>query len=327
MPIPALDVDLAKPPHERWRGLARHATEARSLLASHLSDLGSIADQRELLVAYRDAVVEPEYAEELQAIAAILDVPEPDVLLANFYYDALKVALGCTAFAVESSAGPLHGRNLDWASPGRQLARSTLVLNYHHDGELRYRVIGWPGHIGALSGLRPGAFSITLNAVLSADEPQILPPVSLLLRTVLAEATDFTTALSRLEHAPIASDCLLLVAGARPREMAVVERTPTRAAVRTSTEGLLVVTNDYRNLQVAGASAAGTPAAGAAAPLAETSCGRFDGVTELLRARTPESPDDCRRILGDPGVRMNMTMQSMAFRAATAELTVWTPEG
>jgi hypothetical protein len=224
------------------------------------------------------------------------------VLLANFYYDALKVVLGCTAFAVDTPDGPLHGRNLDWGTRDHLLARCTLVLDYRHGDALAYRVVGWPGYIGALSGVRPGAFAVTLNAVLSDDPPAFLPPVTLLLRSVLAGAADFVSAVARLEAAPIASDCLLLVTGVNPGEMVVIERSPTRAARRGPEAGVLVVTNDYRCLPVASGGVPSVPdAPRVASTLATTSCGRFDDV------------------------RMSITMQSMAFRARTGEHMVRLP--
>jgi len=50
-----------------------------------------------------------------------------DVALGNCYYDALKVVLGCTAFAVDTGDEILHARNLDWWTENAALARYTTV--------------------------------------------------------------------------------------------------------------------------------------------------------------------------------------------------------
>ncbi len=48
-----------------------------------------------------------------------------------------------------------------------------------------------PGFVGVFSGVAPGRFAVTLNAVLSAEPPQPATPVVLLLRTVLEHAQTF----------------------------------------------------------------------------------------------------------------------------------------
>src|SRR5262245_26832517 len=113
MAVPELTVDLAKPPRERWTGLAAYRRGARELMSHYVAELGAAVSLRGLLEEYRESFVQPEYIEELRSVAEILDMPELDVLLANLYYDALKVVLGCTAFAVETARGILHARNLD----------------------------------------------------------------------------------------------------------------------------------------------------------------------------------------------------------------------
>ena len=52
-----------------------------------------------------------------------------------------------------------------------------------------------------------------------------------------------------LSDTPTASDSLLLVTGIGTGEMAVIERTPSRAEVRFGAKGYIVVTNDYRKIQ------------------------------------------------------------------------------
>ncbi len=57
---------------------------------------------------------------------------------------------------------------------------------------IRLVVVGRrPGFVGVFSGVAPGRFAVTLNAVLSAEPPQPATPVVLLLRTVLEHAQTF----------------------------------------------------------------------------------------------------------------------------------------
>ena len=172
MTLPTFHVDLDKPPEERWRGIEAHKQAAEDLLSYYVRDLGGLDQFGDLLMEYRDAYVPPQYAREMRALAELLGRPEPEVLLSNLYYDALKHILGCTAFAVDTDDGPLHARNLDWGTVNEMLSKHTLLVEYARSGKQHFVVAGWPGYAGALSGVAPGRFAVTLNAVLSDDPPR-----------------------------------------------------------------------------------------------------------------------------------------------------------
>jgi hypothetical protein len=233
------------------------------------------------------------------------------VLLSNLYYDALKVVLmACTAFAVDTPEGPLHARNLDWSTQADALARHTRLVRLSRGGRLRATLVGWPGFTGCFSGVAPGRFAVTLNAVLSDDLPQLAASIVYTLRELLEEAASFREAVDELARRPIATDALLLVTGIAPGEMAVIERTPTRAAVRGPQNGVLVVTNDYRDLPIW---SAGRPALGAG--LAATACGRFDRACELVRPGRVQDVSAAMAVLRDPQVVLGITVQHMVLRA------------
>jgi hypothetical protein len=319
MAIPELHIDLDQAPEERWSGLRDYAAPARELIAYYVADLGGIEQFGDMLLAYRDAVVSDEYANEVRGIAKAIGVSEPEALLANLYYDAIKQLFCCTAFAVDTDEGPLHARNLDWGTIDQLLSRHTLIINFRRRGEVLYRAVSWPGFAGVLSGMAPGRFAVTLNAVLSEEPPQLAPPVAFLIREVLENAPGFDEAVEMLASATIPSDCLLLVTGPNSGQMAVIERAPTRHALRKPENGFIIVTNDFRRL-AADESGAGI------SELARTSCGRFDRVAELLARQRPTTPAECFDVLGDPRVRMNITMQSMVMLSQSGHLAVRRPE-
>jgi hypothetical protein len=152
---------------------------------------------------------------------------------------------------------------------------------------------------------------VTLNAVLSLDPPQLGVPVELLLRTALEEARSFDEALVFLSESPIPCDCLLLLTGAKPGQLVVIERTPSRHAIRGPQAGYVCVTNGYQQLEAELGSAP--------TGLLATWCQRFQRVEALINNRRPRNPEDCFRYLSDSQVRMQMTVQQMVFRAATGE--------
>jgi len=315
---PRFQVDLDRPAELRWDGIEAFRHQAGQLLDYYVRDLGGLDEFGDLLSAYRDAFVAPAHVAEMRALARRLGRTEGEILLCNLYYDALKHVLGCTAFAIDTDDGPLHARNLDWDTANGMLGRFTLMTEYRRGGAVHFVVVGWPGYAGALSGVAPGRFAVSLNAVLSAEPAALAPPVTFLIRDVLDTARDFEEAVSRLSNTPVTSDSLLLVTGTRRGEMVVIERSPTRAAVRGAEAGLVAVTNDYRAL----ASEAG---ARVDHELADTSCDRFDRAVALARARRPASPADCLAILADGRVRMNITVQSMVLSASSGLAEVRIP--
>ncbi|MEM8969758.1 MAG: carcinine hydrolase/isopenicillin-N N-acyltransferase family protein, partial [Bacteroidota bacterium] len=171
--------------------------------------------------------------------------------------------------------------------------------------------IGWVGFIGALSGIKPGKFSLTLNAVLSNDSPEIALPISFLLRDILDGVDSFNEARKQLEHTVIASDCLLLLSGINSNEMVVIERTPRRFASQESKSGFIIVTNDYKELE-------NNPTNESV--LQSTSCGRYNRVEEMLKEDAPTNLRECFTILKDKKIMMGITVQQMVFNNKTGEI-------
>ena len=223
----------------------------------------------------------------------------------------------CTAFAVETPGGILHARNLDWWTENSALVRHTAICHFVGAPAGPFTTVGWPGFIGAFSGIAPGRFAVTLNAVLSLDPPQPALPVELLLRTALEEARSFEQARALLSQTPIPCDCLLLLTGTSPEELVVIERTPARHALRVPRAGQIAVTNGYLQLD---AGIGSTPSA-----LLSSTCQRLDRVEKLLENRRPLNQDECLQYLNDPEIRMDMTVQQMVFCAAAGEHWIGAP--
>src|SRR5262249_22055077 len=102
----------------------------------------------------------------------------------------------------------------------------------------------------------------------------------------------------------------------RVDELCVIERTSTRHAIREPEDGIVVVTNDYRELDAVAA---------ATTVLAEPACGRFERALARARAERPEDDRAAFSILRDPGVQMQMTVQQMVLHAASGRIAVQAP--
>jgi Acyl-coenzyme A:6-aminopenicillanic acid acyl-transferase len=307
-----MQVDLTMPATLRWDLSGAEETAARGLLAVYQRDLGLPAP---LVAELSRPTVRADYWAEMEGIALRAGIPIEEVVCGNLYYDALKAVLvGCTAFAVDTPTGPLHARNLDWWSENDSLRRNTIQTKFVGAPVGEFTTVGWPGFVGALSGIAPYRFAITLNAVISDEPLQVATPVVFALRQVLEEADCFESALRTLRTISLASDSLLLLTGVHRREMAVIERTPTRAEVRFAENGCIFVTNDYRKIH--------TGLRSFESELQSTTCGRYDRISDLVASRVPRDVTGCLNYLNDPAVRMGITVQQMVFHAATGTCLV-----
>src|SRR5215469_15114520 len=129
------------------------------------------------------------YVAEIEAIAATLGFP--GVWLLNGSYE-----WGCTALAREEAELPWLARTLDWPFPG----------------------LGRHAEVARMRGPAGEFFSVTWPGI------RHIPPDQLL-RVVFEECTTFAQARRRLEGTPIARPVIFTLAGCRPGERCVIERT------------------------------------------------------------------------------------------------------
>lgn len=306
-------INLDLPPSERWSFLSNYTKEVNELIQCYLNDFTGAEFIFEGVELYKEQFVSESYIQEIQSIAAIADFSVNEILVANLYYDVLKLYFGCTAFATWNGNEMLHTRNLDWHTDQNILSTHSMIFDYQKEGETVFKTIGWPGFVGALSGIKPQKFAVTLNAVLSEDQAELALPISFVLRDVLETCESFEEAKIKLENTPIICDCLLLLSGTKPNEKVVIERTPKRTETRSSKEDFIVVTNDYKQLkngQVTGNI------------LQATSCGRFDTATKLLREQEVLQEQQCLEVLQNENVMMGITVQQMVFNVNTGKITL-----
>ena len=311
-------VNLDIGPSERWTFLKDYSAEVNDLLGCYLKDFSGEEYIFESINIYKDQIISKEYLAEIEYVASISKYSAEQVLIANLYYDVLKFYFGCTAFAFESNNGVLHARNLDWHTDNNLLSEHSRIFNFQKGGETVFRSVGWLGFIGVLSGSKKEKFSVTLNAVLSSDSPEIASPISFFLRDVLTHAESYEMAKKQLEMTTIASDCLLLLSGTKGGELAVIERTPKRFAARDPENGHIVVTNDYKKLENVSM---------AQGLLQSTSCGRYERAEEVLNKAKPASESGCLEILKDDSIMMGITVQQMVFNNKNGNIELIKTDG
>jgi hypothetical protein len=203
------------------------------------------------------------YKAEIAAIAGALDFP--GVWFLNGSYE-----WGCTALAHDADT-PWLIRTLDWPFPG--LGRHVEVARMEGPAGDFYNVT-WPGFVGVLTAMAPGRFSAAVNQaplLRRTQHPWLRPydmlanaietwsirniPPTQLLRQVFESCADFDTARRELETTPIARPVIYTLAGARPGECCVIERTEHEHLTRfenTSAANDWLVRRDFWEARVGG---------------------------------------------------------------------------
>jgi hypothetical protein len=316
---PTLDLDLDLPPARRFAAIPPDALDAgRTLLAAITSEIPATAEMLADLARMRTA---GRFDAETEAMAATIGVPWRSVMLANLIYDLVVASMGCSTVALATADGPVLARNMDW-SPEDVLARSSYLVRMHRGGRFAFASAGWPGAIGIVSGMSARGFAVVLNAVIGPEGKSLAGyPVLLHLRRVVEDARDFDEALELLARPTLVVSALFTLIGTKNDQRVVVERSPTRFALRRPTgDEPLVTTNDYRLLFA--------PAASDHGEIYRTTCSRYDALGRLLRkTRVDRSVSDAELlyVLGDPEVRQSITAQHVIFRPRSGEMGLWVP--
>jgi len=154
-------VDLDQPPSERWIPLAQQfqaqVSEVVKWVKTQIPRLA--LPVLEIIGNNLEKHLPASYAAEIKSIADAIGHTPAELWLMNVYYD---IKTSCTSIVAAHSNGTVfHGRNLDYGIPGLQ--NITADILFTKGGSLLYRGTTYVGYVGLLTGVRPGAFSVSLN--------------------------------------------------------------------------------------------------------------------------------------------------------------------
>jgi hypothetical protein len=162
-------------------------------------------------------------------------IGRPGAFLLNYSYE-----WGCTTGAAPDGDGMTLMRTLDWPFDG--LGRA-LVAVRQQGAAGPYVSITWPAFAGVLTGLAPGRFAAAINqpplplpewgkavgwtaSRFRVNRSRALPP-SHLLRLAFDTCRDFAEASQLIRTTPICVPAIFTLAGLKPGEAVVIERTET----------------------------------------------------------------------------------------------------
>lgn len=271
-------VDLSRPEEERWLELIQEERKVAKVLVRQASQQLNFKGARSLARAFVAAYTGfgGRYTQEMDSWAKALGVSAGEIALIQCSYElahahhyavstrpyrvlrsaATKVGdalyklkrkallFGCTAGIRATTRGRMHHvRTMDWPIDG--MAAATRIIEFKR-GKRSFVTVGMPGMVGVLSGMLPGAYSVTINMAPPHAVPSMRKFGALfLLRETLEECDTYQSAVARLARTPISAAVFFVVCGSKPDQGCVIERTQTGSRIRRFMGPPLVQANHY----------------------------------------------------------------------------------
>lgn len=103
---------------------------------------------------------------EMRGIANCTGLDLGDIVVVNLFYELNSA---CTSIVAQRSTDNaiFHGRNLDYGIPGLQ--NVTMNIAFTRGDTTVFHTTTYGGYVGALTGMRPGAFSVSLDQRFTPD--------------------------------------------------------------------------------------------------------------------------------------------------------------
>lgn len=182
-------VNLDLPPEERWTEIMNEhkdryldlvrRTKLHLMTVFHLPE-SLVPTFERLVVEKLDGSLPPQYVQEIRGIAKAVDIHESYVILTNIMYDCIAMCTAAMQYD-DATGSVMHLRNLDfgamfgWDAAAKRwviqeyLQGLLMSVDFQRKGKTQFRSVSYAGSVGVLTGLRPGAFAISVNARFSLD--------------------------------------------------------------------------------------------------------------------------------------------------------------
>lgn len=153
-----------------------------------------------------------DFRKEIMSVAKVTGWSYNDVMIANIGYELAQASessmAACTSAIWSINNRNVHARNLDWDLP---LHGKEFIADFG-----KYKMVTWPGYIGALTGIRKGAYSISVNQAPTSKLPNLGAwSVGMLVRHVLRSCDTYTKAYRFLMDAQTIYPAFIHLAGVR----------------------------------------------------------------------------------------------------------------
>ncbi|XP_055779843.1 acid ceramidase-like [Salvelinus fontinalis] len=245
-------IDLDLPPSERWKLIITDKKAELVTLIQAIRDLANAFVPSGKLIDLVDKdlplivnTLPYPFNEEIKGIATASGVPLGEVVLFNIFYEVFTV---CTSLVAEDSNGNLiHGRNMDfglfmgWDMKNRswliteKLKPLVVNIDFQRGNKTVFKSTNFAGYVGMLTGIKPHAFTLTMNERFSLDGGYIGIVewilghrdgmwMSFLTRSVLENATSYEEAKKLLAQTKLLAPAYFILGGNQTGQGCVITR-------------------------------------------------------------------------------------------------------
>eukprot|EP00049_Salpingoeca_infusionum_P009708 m.164954 g.164954 ORF g.164954 m.164954 type:complete len:360 (+) comp14414_c0_seq1:219-1298(+) len=238
MPVKWYSVSLDDKPIDRWTAIATLFKPEIVKVVDYVESQMSPTELKVLTEAFGtlENFVPNPLADEVRSVANAVGLDPALVLVMNLYYE---LTAACTSIVAQTANGTiLHGRNLDYGLP--DLQELTINVNFTQNGTSLFTTTTYAGLVGALTGSRHGAFSLSIderwgdNATIWDNFVEMIEEgglsIAMTLRTVLEFYNTFDRAVTYLSNVHLMSIEYIIVGGVQANEGAVITRDRNSAA-------------------------------------------------------------------------------------------------
>lgn len=188
-----------------------------------------------------------QYQLEIKGVADGANVNINDVLLVNIFDDISNV-LGCSSMVIpkgDKSDFVIHARNLDYNLP--QLAGKNIVyIQQDKSKNFTFLTIGYPGYIGALTGVNSSGISLS-NHTSSTYDINTGEPTGITYRQILERSKSLSDVENILKNTNKTQGNNLMVGSVSENTAAVFELTANHLEKRSLSNHCLTTTNHFQN--------------------------------------------------------------------------------
>ncbi|KAI1705710.1 linear amide c-N hydrolase, choloylglycine hydrolase family domain-containing protein [Ditylenchus destructor] len=256
--VPWITVDLDLPPKLRFqKAYGPFAEDTREVIGIVKSFIRSLLGQftvkmvEKLMTKAHAELFPSPYKEEIEGIAEATGVSVGDLAMLNIFYELSRF---CTSIVAEADDGRLyHARNLDfgqlfgWNSSTHTwtlteaLKKITLNVDYMRGGNLLFKGTTFAGHVGIITGMKPNAFTISINSKLKPDLKNLMHWLTGIFvennsegthfvlwseREALTNCNTYEEAKRYLSTVKLLAGCYFILGGRYSGEGVVIVRTP-----------------------------------------------------------------------------------------------------
>jgi hypothetical protein len=157
---PKRQVNLDLPPAERWVEIFKEFKTPIMQIAEAAGSKIPTMEYYLLSTLLRWRFLTVEHSMELAGACKAIGLDYNTAVILNFMYE---LNAHCTSIVARTESGKMiHGRNLDY-SYGAIFKDLTAEIEFIRDGKVLYTTVATVGGLGAVTGMRVGAWSVSID--------------------------------------------------------------------------------------------------------------------------------------------------------------------